>query len=449
MSKVINIIGAGLCGSLLAIRLVQRGYSVKLFEKRPDMRQTDISAGRSINLALSDRGFKALRMIGLEEDVRSQVIPMYGRMIHDQKGNTSLIRYSGREGEYINSVSREGLNIALLNRAEQEGIPIEFEAACKEVNLRKDYLRFSNPNGKDIKTEAGIVIGSDGAGSAIRNSLFKRSNQLRFNFSQQFLEHGYKELEIPGTSEGGFRIEKNALHIWPRGGFMVIALPNLDGSFTVTLFLAFHGNPSFDGLKSDAEVLNFFEEYFPDLLEHMPDLLQDYKDNPESSLGTIKCHPWHIGSKLLLMGDAAHAIVPFYGQGMNAAFEDCVVLDQCIERFDGDWGQIFDAYEKARKINTDAIADLAVDNFFEMRDHVADPIFVKKRRLELRLEQERPAYYSKYSLVTFREDLPYRQAMDLGRAQDKVLMDICETHEDVENLSLDWVMDVLNEKIKD
>ena len=447
MKEQINIIGAGLCGSLMAVRLAQKGYRVSLYEKRPDMRKVTVSAGRSINLALSDRGFRALRMVGLEEKIREQVVPMYGRMIHDLDGKTTLVKYSGREGEYINSVSREGLNVALLNEAEKMGVPINFNADCKEVNLDNDQLKF-----RDIKTnkihicDAGIVIGCDGAGSVIRNSLLRRSNQLRFDFSQSFLAHGYKELQIPPAENGGFRIKKNALHIWPRGGFMVIALPNMDGSFTATLFLGFEGQPGFEALNSEKEIIDFFSKHFPDALLHMPELVKDFCGNPASSLGTIKCAPWYWGGKLLLLGDAAHAIVPFYGQGMNAAFEDCVVLDECINKHSGDWEQIFRSYQNMRKENTDAIADLAVENFFEMRDHVADIVFVRKRRLELKLEQKNEKYYSKYSLVTFREDLPYSLAMKQGRHQDKILMNICRENEDIDTLSLDWVMEKL--KIK-
>ena len=424
----IIIIGAGLCGTLLAIRLAQRGYQVSLHEKRPDMRKEEIAAGRSINLALSNRGLKALDRIGLKEAVLQECIPMKGRMIHPVKGATRLSPYSGRTGDYINSVSRGGLNIALLNVAEEfDNVSIYFNSICQAADLKLARATFKNANSGVISWEEGaVIIGTDGAGSAVRRSLMADTTNLLFNYSQNFLRHGYKELSIRSAEGGGFRIEKNALHIWPRGNFMIIALPNLDGSFTVTMFHPFEGDYGFNQLNSKEKVQQFFKAQFPDLIPHMPHYVEEYFANPIGTLGTIKCYPWQAYGKILIMGDAAHAIVPFYGQGMNASFEDVSVFDEVLDQYEGDWEKIFTNFQDVRAHNTDAIADLALDNFHEMRDHVANPVFVKKRNLEMQLEQQYPDYYSKYSLVTFKPELPYAKAMELGRKQDEFLMMICK-----------------------
>jgi len=420
------IIGAGLCGTLLAIRMAQRGYRITLCEKRPDMRTTDLAAGRSINLALSNRGLKALRLVGLEDAVRDECIPMYGRMIHALAGEPFLSKYSGRPDEYINSVSRSGLNIALLNIADTyDTIDLKFGMNCTGIDLKNATAHFQQS--PDI--QADVVIGTDGAGSAVRRSMMSHTTELLFNYSQDFLRHGYKELTIPPTANGDYRIEKNALHIWPRGNFMVIALPNLDGSFTVTMFHPYGGDYGFDALDTREKVKQFFEEQFPDLPPHSPTLLDDYFTNPVGTLGTIRCYPWQAFGKALIMGDAAHAIVPFYGQGMNASFEDVTVFDQILDKHEGDWKRIFTTFQDTRQPDANAIADLAVDNFHEMRDHTANPIFIEKRQLEMQLEQTFPDYYSKYSLVTFNENMSYSEAMKRGRRQDKILMNLCEQHE--------------------
>lgn len=435
----ILIIGAGLCGTLLAIRMAQRGYRITVCEKRPDMRTTDLSAGRSINLALSNRGLKALRLVGLEDAVRNECIPMYGRMIHARTGQPFLSKYSGRPDEYINSVSRSGLNIALLNVAETyDTIDLKFGMNCTNIDLKNAVAHFQqNP---DI--QADVVIGTDGAGSAVRRSMMSHTTELLFNYSQDFLRHGYKELTIPAMEDGSYRIEKNALHIWPRGNFMVIALPNLDGSFTVTMFHPYGGDYGFDALDTRQKVKQFFEEQFPDLPPHAPTLLDDYFTNPVGTLGTIRCYPWQAFGKALIMGDAAHAIVPFYGQGMNASFEDVTVFDDVLEKYEGDWERVFTTFQDTRQSDANAIADLAVDNFYEMRDHVANPVFLKKRQLEMQLEQTFPDYYSKYSLVTFNENMSYSEAMKRGRQQDEILMNLCEHHE-----GNDWDLKAVREEI--
>ncbi len=423
----ILIIGAGLCGSLLALRLGQRGYNVTVYEKRPDLRKVDISAGRSINLAFSNRGIKAMKLVGLEEKVTSLCIPMNGRMIHDTKGNTHLSNYSGREHEYINSISRGDLNALLLDEAEKhKNVSIYFNKKCVSVDFEKTTALFKDYNTKkEFIEDADIIIGTDGAGSILRKSYYLGKKFL-FSFSQEYLSHGYKELSILPKGKDGYRIHKNSLHIWPRGSFMLIALPNLDGSFTVTLFLSYNeGIYNFNNLDSDEKVLEFFTKEFPDILPHMPNLLEDFNNNPTSALGTIKCSPWHYKGNTFLMGDAAHAIVPFYGQGMNASFEDVVEFDKVLDENLGNWETIFKTYEKRRKKDTDAIADLAIDNYYEMRDHVANPIFQEKRKIEMALEKEFPNdYSSKYSLVTFNENLSYSEAMLKGRAQDKAILNM-------------------------
>lgn len=428
----ILIIGAGLCGSLLALRLGQRGYNVTVMEKRPDLRQVEISAGRSINLAFSDRGIKAMRLVGMEEKAKALCIPMNGRMIHDTKGNTFLSNYSGRDYEYINSISRGDLNALLLDEAEtHENVNIFFNRKCKSIDFENTTALFYDYHSKkDFVEDADVIIATDGAGSILRKSYYLAKKFL-FSFSQDYLTHGYKELSIYPTKDGDYKTYKNALHIWPRGDFMVIALPNLDGSFTVTLFLSYNeGEYNFDNLTNPEMVTEFFKKEFPDALELMPNLVDDFFKNPTSPLGTVKCSPWHFKGNTLLMGDSAHAIVPFYGQGMNASFEDIVEFDAVLDQHKkpsskSDWEAIFKSYEQTRKKDTDAIADLAIDNFHEMKEHVNNDLFRKKRDLEMALEKNFPREYSsKYSLVTFNEHIGYREAMLKGRAQDKAILNM-------------------------
>lgn len=425
----ILIIGAGLCGSLLALRLGQRGYNVNVYEMRPDLRKTDISAGRSINLAFSDRGNKAMKLVGIEKQVEALCIPMNGRMIHDKQGNTFLSNYSGRDHEYINSISRGGLNALLLNEAEKhDNVTFHFNKKCKSVDFENTTALFEDYTSKDKFIEdADCIIATDGAGSALRKSYYLERKFL-FSFSQNYLTHGYKELSILPTKTGDYKTYKNALHIWPRGDFMVIALPNLDGSFTVTLFLSYaEGEYNFNNLTTPEIVTEFFQKEFPDALALMPNLVEDFFENPTAPLGTVKCSPWHYKGNTLLMGDSAHAIVPFYGQGMNASFEDVVEFDAVLDKFEGDWETVFTEYEKTRKKDTDAIADLAIDNFHEMKDHVGQAIFQEKRKIEQALEKEFPSEYSsKYSLVTFNEHIGYREAMLRGRAQDKAILNLLD-----------------------
>tara|TARA_B110000211_G_scaffold59680_1_gene67107 strand:+ start:1713 stop:3116 length:1404 start_codon:yes stop_codon:yes gene_type:complete len=421
----ILIIGAGLCGSLLALRLGQRGFKVHVVEMRPDLRTVDISAGRSINLAFSNRGLKAIKLVGLESKVKSLCIPMHGRMVHDSDGNTFISNYSGREDESINSISRELLTALLLDEAEAlENVTIEFQKRCTDVDFDNKKASFEDAvSGTGFTISADLIFGTDGAGSALRKSYFKERKFL-FSFSQNYLTHGYKELTIQPDEKGDFKTYKNALHIWPRGDFMIIALPNLNGSFTVTLFLSYEsGTYNFNNLTTPEIVTEFFEKEFPDALELMPNLAVEFFENPTAPLGTVKCFPWNYKGHSLLLGDSAHAIVPFYGQGMNASFEDVVEFDAFLDTHEGNWEATFKDFQNHRKIDTDGIADLAIDNFHEMKDHVANPIFQEKRKIEMALEAEFPeVYHSKYSLVTFKETIGYNEAMTIGRAQDKAIL---------------------------
>lgn len=442
MSKNQNIliIGAGLCGSLLALRLAQHDFNITLIEKRPDLRKKSLDAGRSINLALSDRGLRGLRLAGVEEAVQELLIPMTGRMIHEKSGNTFLSPYSGRDNEYINSVSRPGLNMLLLDAAEKmPNLKIFFNQACTKVDHETPSASFKDfETGEEITYVADVIFGTDGAGSVVRASMINDKDFL-LNISQQWLGHGYKELEIPALSKGeanetnGYRTYKNALHIWPRGEDMLIALPNLDGSFTVTLFLPYKNSDyCFENLTTPEKVQEYFQKEFPDVLDLIPNLTEEFFNNPVGAMGTVKCDPWHRSGKILLMGDAAHAMVPFYGQGMNASFEDVAVFDEVLSQFkdtlnsgEATWENIFDAYEQIRKKDADAIGELAVDNFDEMKAHTGMEIFQKKRKLETAFETEFPGeYYSKYALVTFNEDIPYSEAKKLGRAQDKAILSL-------------------------
>ncbi len=424
----ILIVGAGLCGSLLALRMAQRGYKVEVYENRSDLRNSVISAGRSINLALSDRGLKALRMAGVEEKARELCIPMKGRLMHDSASNTFESNYSGRQGECINSISRGNLNGLLLTEAEKyPNVNIHFNTKCLEIDIESKIARFQSFDSKEQFTvQADVIFGTDGAGSSLRKSYEKQFPA--FKVSQEFLTHGYKELEIPADKNGGHLISKEHLHIWPRGDYMLIALPNMDGSFTVTLFLSYsEGSYNFDNLITKEKIIEFFEKDFPDTLALIPDVLKEFENNPTGKLGTVKCYPWAYKGNTLLLGDSSHAIVPFYGQGMNASFEDVFVFDTVLNQFEGDWSTVFSEFQKQRKIDADAIADLAIDNYYEMRDHVANPLFKEKRIVEMGLEKFFPTeYFSKYSLVTFNEHIGYHEAMTKGRAQDKVLLKMVE-----------------------
>jgi kynurenine 3-monooxygenase len=436
-SKII-IVGAGLCGSLLAVTLAQRGFRVVVYEKLWDMRKEEMDAGRSINLALSARGLMALDRVGLREEVQKDCIPMRARMIHPRGGESFKSPYSGRAEDYINSVSRPGLNKILLDATEAyPNVELRFNCKVREVDLENAKIKYQDKEGNFHSDEGSVVIGTDGAGSAVRRSMMGHTTRLLFNYEQDFLRHGYKELSILPGDNGDWKIEKEVLHIWPNGSFMIIALPNLDGSFTLTMFHPYEGEAGFNTLNSPDKVSSFFEKYYPSLLPYIPHLTTEYFENPTGTLGTIKCYPWQAYGKTLIMGDASHAIVPFYGQGMNSSLEDVRVFDDLLQVHGDDWQTLFSKFQDFRQPNADAIADLAIDNFTEMRDHVNDQNFKRKRKIEMQLEQKFPDYYSKYSLVTFRPQLSYEEAMKKGRLQDKLLLELC-SRADYEQRPLDY-----------
>ncbi|HQW54970.1 MAG TPA: NAD(P)/FAD-dependent oxidoreductase [Saprospiraceae bacterium] len=431
------IVGAGLCGSLLGCYLAGHGRETFTFEKRGDLRKSEAERGRSINLALSARGIKALGLAGINEEIRAVSIPMPARGIHMPDGSFQLYPYSGRSGEYINSISRTDLNALLMDRYEQlSGTKIQFKTSCESVNFEANEISLkSTDTGQYSTTKYANLFGTDGAASAIRTALYSR-HYASYYYQQDFLDYGYKELILPAGSKEVFKLEKNALHIWPRGHFMMIALPNLDGSFTVTLFLPLQGKDSFDEIDKSTGIKSYFDSHFKGIAPLFDDLDEQYSHNPIGMLGTIKCFPWSDGRGAMILGDAAHAIVPFYGQGMNAAFEDIFVLSQLINSDVEISPSIMDKLQNLRKPNTDAIADLAIDNFYEMRDKTGDALFQMKRNVETRLEKNFPRYYSKYSLVTFRDDIPYEEAMKRGRKQDEWLMNFLQTHTEVKDSDL-------------
>jgi len=433
-AEKVALVGAGLNGPLLAALLMQRGFAVEIFERRPDMRRVRMSAGRSINLALSTRGIYALQQAGLWAQMRSIIVPMRGRMMHSVAGELTFQPYGKDESEVINSISRADLNIALINAAQEQGATIHFQRRCSGYDLKTGVIRLRDEDsGKESSYEAGIVIGCDGSASAMRGEMFHLS---RFNFSQQYLDYGYKELTIPPGSRGQHLLGEHALHIWPRGNHMLIALPNVDGTFACILFLPFEGADSFAGLTAQADVIRFFESRFPDVVPLMPQLAENYFANPTGAMVTVKCSPWHVEGRALLLGDAAHAIVPFFGQGLNCGFEDCTYLMELLDRHGADWVRVFSEFEKGRKVNTDAIADVAIENFTEMRDRVADSRFLLQKRVELALEAKYPQLFvPKYAMVTFHR-IPYSVAQIRGAVQDRILAELCDRVDRVEYL--DW-----------
>ncbi|HEX5654037.1 MAG TPA: NAD(P)/FAD-dependent oxidoreductase [Chitinophagaceae bacterium] len=420
MKKEIVIVGAGLVGSLLSIYLAKRGYKVRIFERRADMRKESMAAGRSINLALSDRGIKALEQVGIMTAIRSIAIPMHGRLIHGMEGKTNFQPY-GKEGQFINSVSRGELNKKLMDLAEEQGVELFFQEKCEKIDWEKNRVSFSNPDNVDLREEGfELLFGADGAYSAAR--LQHQLQHDRFQYEQYYIDFGYKELTIPPGKGGVFQMEKNALHIWPRGNYMLIALPNTDASFTCTLFFPFEGDPSFASLDSREKVMAFFERTFTDVLTLMPNLGDEFFTNPVSSLVTVKCYPWIRGEKFALIGDAAHAIVPFFGQGMNCGFEDCSVLNGLLDKYHDQWEPVLQEYQHLRKPDGDAIAELALNNFIEMRDKVADPVFLLQKKIEARLHEKFPdQWIPAYSQVTFSPHIRYSEALKRGRQQETIM----------------------------
>ncbi len=420
MAKFV-LIGSGLAGGLLAAYLGRRGYDVDLYERRGDPREGNMVGGRSINLALSTRGIHALQQIGLADEVLKHAIPMRGRMIHEKSGALHFAPYDVDPNKHINSIGRAALNTTVIEAAQRfPNVRVHFNHKCTGVDLDSATAQLLNSSTSQQTTASGeAVVGVDGAFSAVRQSMQLKIDN--FKYDESYLAHGYKELTIPPGPSGAWQMEKNALHIWPRKSFMMIALPNPDGSFTCTLFWEFEGPRSFATTKTDDDVRRFFDEEFPDAVPLMPDLLEDFKTNPTGSLVTVRCAPWVYQDKVALVGDAAHAVVPFYGQGMNAAFEDCVVLDECLAEFPEDRQRAFAEYFQRRKVNADALADLALENFIEMRDKTASKTFRAKKKLDHFLEAALPGFYLPlYTMVTFTR-IPYAKAKRRARIQDAIV----------------------------
>ncbi len=438
--KNIAIVGSGLVGSLLAIYLRKKNYKVTVFDRRPDIRKIKFS-GRSINLAMSVRGWKALDLIGIGKEIREIAIAMDKRAMH-VNGKSEYYQYYGDDGEAIYSISRGILNRKMISLAEEAGVEFRFNEKVWDINLPESKL-YTGETEKGIWEEYSfdLIFGCDGAFSRVRHKMQRRS---RFDYSQSFLNTGYKELRIPAKPDGSHQLNKNSLHIWPRGNFMLIALPNTDGTFTCTLFMPHEGENSFENLKEEAAVLEFWKKHFPDTIPLMPTLLEDFKNNPTSALVTMKCYPWTYWDKVALVGDSAHAIVPFYGQGMNAGFEDISILVELLEENgDDDWENVFKKYQENRKPNADAIAELSYRNFIEMSSKTADPMFLLRKKIEKHFSEKYPdKWIPLYSRVTFSHQ-PYVEALNEGDKQSNVMDKIMA----LENISELWDSDEVEQQM--
>ena len=425
--EALHIVGAGLAGALLAVLLARRGFAVDLYERRPDPRFAASERGRSINLALAARGTVALEHAGVMERIRPLLIPMRGRMVHSSSGETQLQPYGQRPDEVIYSVSRADLNRVLIEEAARhETVRLRFRHTCRAALPASGAMRLRDEEtGGECEVSMAPTIATDGAGSAIRSSLARAG---LIGVREDWLDHDYKELTLP-ASDGGHVMEPHALHIWPRGGFMLIALPNIDGSFTATLFLARSGPGGFASLTGPESVRALFEREFADAARLMPHLVEEFATHPQGQLGTVHTRPWHIGGQVLLLGDAAHAIVPFHGQGMNAAFEDCAVLDRLLDRHDR-WDALFAHFERTRLPDTAAIAQMALENYIEMRDTVRDPIYLRRKGLAMALERRFPGrFIPRYSMVMFHPEISYAEALRRGAAQEAILAELDERSE--------------------
>lgn len=434
--KKIIVVGAGLVGSLLGVLLGKRGYEVDLYEQRGDQRKVDADSGRSINLALSSRGIKAFQDAGIYEKIKPLLIPMRGRMLHQADGSQQFSPYGQREHEVIYSVPRDELNNLMVNEAVvAEPVHVIFDRKCIGVDFENRTVKFENTIDGFVEEESfDLIIGTDGAGSRVRRDLIPAVDG---ESTSEFLDHDYKELEIPAGENGAWQIEKEALHIWPRGGFMLIALPNLDGSFTVTLFLEKEGDPSFESLKDLESVQGFFKEHFSSAIPLMPELESDYFDNPSGILGTVKCSPWFHTDCGLIMGDASHAIVPFHGQGMNSGFEDCSELIRLLDEHDDDWAVVLPEFSMQRKPNADAIADMAIENHITMQKGVNDSKYHLKKEIGFELERRFPeTFIPRYSLVMF-HNIPYVEAFERGLIQSEILSQLVEGVDEFENVDFE------------
>ena len=443
--KEITIAGAGLVGSLLGVMLGQQGYQVRIIERRSDSRREEVDSGRSINLALSERGMHALRMAGLMKSVESLLIPMRGRMLHSVDGQTEFLPYGQRPHEVIHSVSRQKLNSLLLTAAEEASdVEVTFNQLVAKIDFdAKQLVAVDGPSGQSKTHDFEMLIGADGAGSRVRRALIEKTDG---SSRSEFLDHDYKELEIPAV-RGTHAMEPEALHIWPRGGYMLIALPNLDGSFTVTLFLPKTGEPSFESLVEPSKVREFFRQQFSDALALMPELRSDVRDNPAGRLGTVYCSPWHFSDCGLILGDASHAIVPFHGQGMNAGFEDCSELLRLLEKNDHDWAATLPEFEQTRKPNADAIAEMAIENYTTMRSSVTDEKFQLKKALGFELERRFPdLFVPRYSMVMFHR-VPYAEAQRQGTVQQQILADLVDGKSELDQVDFEHAAQLVRERL--
>ena len=442
----VSIVGAGLVGSLCSLYMTKRGYEVNVFERRNDLRSELITAGKSINLALSKRGWTSLKKAGIDSEVMKIAIPVYKRIMHDKKGNLTDQPY-GNEGECIYSVSRAQMNVLMMNLAEKNGANLYFNEKCIDVDFEKSIVSFENTLSKKTKiVNSDFVIGADGAFSIVRKQMvFKKNHE--YNYTE--IQHDYKELLIPAGDNGRYLLDKNALHIWPRGDFMLMALANLDGSFTCTLFAPKKGRNSFDGLNNKKKVEDYFKSIFPDFTKLVPDLFQQWQNNPTSTLGIVRTYPWHINNTSLIIGDAAHATVPFYGQGMNCGFEDCRILDQLLDEYKGDLKNCFKQYSKTRKPSGDGVQDLSMHNFIVMRDKTADPMFLLQKKIEKKFSNLYPEKWKPlYSMVSF-TNIAYSDAWDLGMKQERIMRKIMQIPNIEEIWDTDYVSNLILKMISD
>jgi kynurenine 3-monooxygenase len=441
----VNIIGAGPTGALLAILLQRRGFGVTLYESRPDPRLHAGESGRSINLAMADRGIHALQVAGVLDRISPEIVTMRGRFIHPQGAAPSLQLYGQRPNEVIYSISRHRLNQTLLQVATDQGASVKFEHRMEGADFSKGIAHIRDTRENTIEVPMHALLATDGAGSVMRRHM---AEQGLIEAKEAELEHGYKELSIPAKPGGAYAMPPDALHIWPRGNFMLIALPNIDGSFTATLFLAKKGDPSFATLVSETAIDGFLSEYFPDVISLMPDRLAEFQRNPTGFLGTVYAAPWHVRGMGALIGDAAHAIVPFHGQGMNCCFEDCVEFAACVDR-NSTWEEVFDQFFAHRKPNTDAIAQMAVENYLEMRERVIDPKFRLQQLLALELERRHPQQFiPRYSMVMFHHEIPYHTAEQRGAVQSQILTDLTAAATSLTEIDYAHAARAIDERLK-
>lgn len=440
MEKEVTIVGAGLVGSLCSLYMSKRGYKVSIFERRKDLRSEIITAGKSINLALSRRGWTSLEHAGIDDHVKKIAIPVYKRIMHDDKGRLTEQPY-GKPDQAIYSVSRAKMNVLMMDMAEENGVKLFFNQKCVDVDFENSVVTFEDAiTKKNHNIKSDFTIGADGAFSVVRKQMV---DKYQHEHAYNEINHDYKELLIPAGENNEYLLEKNALHIWPRGNFMLMALANLDGSFTCTLFAPKNGEDSFEGLNTKDEVENYFATTFPDFLELVPDLYSQWKTNPTSTLGIVRTYPWHVDDKSLLIGDAAHATVPFYGQGMNAGFEDCRVLDGLLDRYKGDFNACFNEYSSARKPNGDGVQDLSMHNFIVMRDKTADPKFLLQKKIEKKFSNLYPdKWVPLYSMVSF-SNIPYAEAWQIGMRQEKLMQKIMR----IKNIEKTWNSDKIMQKM--